>query len=69
MAEEDEDYQELSNEQKKEIAKWFLLNSPAGEIKYVAKGLSLSSCILCVYVCTHRRFCINVSMFVCARGM
>ncbi|XP_021899042.1 F-actin-capping protein subunit alpha [Carica papaya] len=39
MAEEDEDYQELSNEQKKEIAKWFLLNSPAGEIKYVAKDL------------------------------
>jgi sensor domain CHASE-containing protein len=36
---------ELSGKQKKEIAKWFLLNSPAGEIQYVAKGnapLSLS---------------------------
>ncbi|KAF5740039.1 hypothetical protein HS088_TW11G00102 [Tripterygium wilfordii] len=30
---------ELSDEQKKEIAKWFLLNSPAGEIQYVAKDL------------------------------
>ncbi|KAF8401480.1 hypothetical protein HHK36_012420 [Tetracentron sinense] len=30
---------ELSENQKKEIAKWFLLNSPAGEIQYVAKDL------------------------------
>lgn len=30
---------EMSDEQKKEIAKWFLLNSPAGEIQYVAKGV------------------------------
>ncbi|RVW83133.1 F-actin-capping protein subunit alpha [Vitis vinifera] len=30
---------EMSDEQKKEIAKWFLLNSPAGEIQYVAKDL------------------------------
>lgn len=30
---------ELSPKQKKEIAKWFLLNSPAGEIQYVAKGV------------------------------
>ncbi|KAJ8772034.1 hypothetical protein K2173_027211 [Erythroxylum novogranatense] len=30
---------ELSEKQKKEIAKWFLLNSPAGEIQYVAKDL------------------------------
>lgn len=29
---------ELSVEQKVEIAKWFLLNSPAGEIQYVSKG-------------------------------
>lgn len=29
---------DLSDEQKVEIAKWFLLNSPAGEIQYVAKG-------------------------------
>lgn len=29
---------ELSNKQKKEIAKWFFLNAPAGEIQYVAKG-------------------------------
>uniref|UniRef100_A0A2N9EMI5 F-actin-capping protein subunit alpha n=1 Tax=Fagus sylvatica TaxID=28930 RepID=A0A2N9EMI5_FAGSY len=30
---------ELSNKQKKEIAKWFLLNSPVGEIQYVAKDV------------------------------
>ncbi|OMP03291.1 WASH complex, F-actin capping protein, alpha subunit [Corchorus olitorius] len=36
MAEEET---ELSDEQKKEIAKWFLLNAPAGEIQYVAKDL------------------------------
>ncbi|KAL8130482.1 hypothetical protein V2J09_019637 [Rumex salicifolius] len=30
---------ELSDKQKKEIAKWFLLNAPAGEIKYVAKDI------------------------------
>ena len=40
---------ELSEKQKKEIAKWFFLNAPAGEIQYVAKGnaslsLSLSLC-------------------------
>ncbi|KAJ0079378.1 hypothetical protein Patl1_22504 [Pistacia atlantica] len=35
MAEESE----LSHKQKKEIAKWFLLNAPAGEIQYVAKDL------------------------------
>lgn len=37
MAEEEP---ELSEEQKKDIAKWFLLNSPAGEIQYVAKDLN-----------------------------
>ncbi|GLT90226.1 hypothetical protein SLE2022_081700 [Rubroshorea leprosula] len=36
MAEEEP---ELNGEQKKDIAKWFLLNSPAGEIQYVAKDL------------------------------
>nr|GMD10768.1 F-actin-capping protein subunit alpha [Ipomoea batatas] len=30
---------ELSVEQKVEIAKWFLLNSPAGEIQYVSKDI------------------------------
>ena len=35
MAEEET---ELSEKQKNEIAKWFLLNAPAGEIQYVAKG-------------------------------
>ncbi|KAG6646641.1 hypothetical protein CIPAW_07G021500 [Carya illinoinensis] len=30
---------ELSDKQKKEIAKWFLLNSPAGEIQYVSKDV------------------------------
>ncbi|KAJ8752507.1 hypothetical protein K2173_004795 [Erythroxylum novogranatense] len=34
-----DDERELSQKQKKEIAKWFLLNSPAGEIQYVAKDL------------------------------
>ncbi|XP_043708083.1 F-actin-capping protein subunit alpha [Telopea speciosissima] len=35
----DEESQELSEKQKKEIAKWFLVNSPAGEIQYVAKDI------------------------------
>ncbi|KAJ4968230.1 hypothetical protein NE237_014931 [Protea cynaroides] len=35
----DEESQELSDKQKKEIAKWFLVNSPAGEIQYVAKDV------------------------------
>lgn len=40
MADEEETPEsELSDEQKIEIAKWFLLNSPPGEILYVAKGL------------------------------
>ncbi|XP_052207353.1 F-actin-capping protein subunit alpha-like [Diospyros lotus] len=30
---------ELTEKQKKDIAKWFLLNSPAGEIQYVAKDV------------------------------
>ncbi|CAI0551162.1 unnamed protein product [Linum tenue] len=30
---------ELGDEQKKEIAKWFLLNAPSGEIQYIAKDL------------------------------
>ena len=45
MLEEDEDFLEsetqLTDDQKIEIAKWFLLNAPAGEIQYVAKGLLL----------------------------
>lgn len=39
MADEEEE-SELSDKQKVEIAKWFLLNSPPGEIQYVAKGSS-----------------------------
>nr|VDC92638.1 unnamed protein product [Brassica oleracea] len=41
MADEKDELQEteLSYDQKKEIAKWFLLNAPAGEINYVAKDL------------------------------
>lgn len=42
MAEEEEE-SELSDKQKVEIAKWFLLNSPPGEIQYVAKGPPLLS--------------------------
>lgn len=38
MAEEEEE-SELSEKQKVEIAKWFLLNSPPGEIQYVAKDV------------------------------
>nr|AFK41951.1 unknown [Lotus japonicus] len=38
MAEEEEE-SELSGKQKVEIAKWFLLNSPPGEIQYVAKDV------------------------------
>lgn len=29
---------EVGEKEKKEIAKWFLTNAPAGEIQYVAKG-------------------------------
>lgn len=42
MAEGEDDIHlvsELSEKQKREIAKWFLLNSPAGEIQYVAKDV------------------------------
>ncbi|KAL5566371.1 hypothetical protein UlMin_029535 [Ulmus minor] len=35
----DEEEVELDETQKKEIAKWFLLNSPPGEIQYVAKDV------------------------------
>lgn len=45
MSEEDESdavSPTISYQEKKEIAKWFLLNAPAGEIKYVAKGRRLS---------------------------
>ncbi|RYR02203.1 hypothetical protein Ahy_B06g081015 isoform A [Arachis hypogaea] len=38
MADEEEE-SELSDKQKVEIAKWFLLNSPPGEIQYVAKDV------------------------------
>lgn len=40
MADEEDELPEteLSYDQRKEIAKWFLLNAPAGEINYVAKG-------------------------------
>ncbi|CAJ1960802.1 unnamed protein product [Sphenostylis stenocarpa] len=38
MAEEEEE-SELSDKHKVEIAKWFLLNSPPGEIQYVAKDV------------------------------
>ncbi|XP_065852754.1 F-actin-capping protein subunit alpha [Euphorbia lathyris] len=48
MAEEEE-YQELSDKQKKEIAKWFFLNAPAGEIEYVAKDLRSVLDDECVY--------------------
>ena len=45
MLEEDEDFLEsetqLTDDQKIEIAKWFLLNAPVGEIQYVAKMLEL----------------------------
>ncbi|XP_076960825.1 F-actin-capping protein subunit alpha-like [Bidens hawaiensis] len=43
MADADENNEEivLTDDQKLDIAKWFLLNSPAGEIQYVAEDLSL----------------------------
>lgn len=56
------DGEQLGDKQRKEIAKWFLLNSPAGEIQYVAKGPFLCApsmlgremlcCLLCI--CTRR---------------
>lgn len=39
MSDEESEGSELSEKQKIEIARWFLLNSPAGEIQYVAKDL------------------------------
>ncbi|KAL4202785.1 hypothetical protein AMTRI_Chr02g222910 [Amborella trichopoda] len=40
MAEQKEsEPEELSKKQRKEIAKWFLINSPPGEIQYVAKDV------------------------------
>lgn len=39
MSDDDATETELSYNQKLEIAKWFLLNSPAGEIQYVAKDI------------------------------
>lgn len=38
MSDEDETASQLTDKQKIEITKWFLLNSPAGEIQYLAKG-------------------------------
>lgn len=38
MSDEEETTSQLTDNQQIEIAKWFLLNSPAGEIQYVAKG-------------------------------
>ncbi|CAO2836729.1 unnamed protein product [Amaranthus hypochondriacus] len=39
MAEDSSEADQLSDKQKIEIAKWFLLNAPAGEIQYVSKDL------------------------------
>ncbi|KMZ60860.1 F-actin-capping protein subunit alpha [Zostera marina] len=41
MAEEDEtdEPEALGNDQKKEIANWFLTNAPSGEIQYIAKDV------------------------------
>lgn len=38
MSDQEEAASELTDKQKIEIAKWFLLNSPPGEIQYVSKG-------------------------------
>lgn len=42
----DEEEAELSEKQKIDIAKWFLLNSPPGEIQFVAKGIKFLSLLL-----------------------
>lgn len=56
----DEEETEISVEQKTEIAKWFLLNSPPGEIQYVAKGLSLFfSLYICMCMYLQRHFFIH----------
>lgn len=55
MSDEEEAASQLTDKQKIEIAKWFLLNSPAGEIQYVAKGNPTYSLICtcgCTNVCT-----------------
>lgn len=60
----DEEEAELSETQKKEIAKWFLLNSPPGEIQYVAKGN------LSLYIYIYSLICIlNFVFFFCLVSM
>lgn len=39
MSDQEETASELTDKQKIEIAKWFLLNSPPGEIQYVSKDI------------------------------
>lgn len=57
---EEEEEEESSNEiamtddQKIDIAKWFLLNSPPGEIQYVVKGPSF---LLLFFSFSHWIFC------------
>lgn len=47
--EEDDTASQLTDKQKIDIAKWFLLNSPAGEIQYIAKGKIWNRCAcMCV---------------------
>lgn len=63
--EEDESPEtELSYDQKKEIAKWFLLNAPAGEINYVAKGTPLIHIYTEAYV-----FLIALRCGICMRKL
>ena len=45
----DEEETQPTDDQKIEIAKWFLLNAPAGEIQYIAKG-NLRSMLMHVYI-------------------
>lgn len=49
MSDDEATETELSYNQKLEIAKWFLLNSPAGEIQYVAKDIKAVLKDDCVY--------------------
>lgn len=75
MLEEEEDSleseTELTDEQKIEIAKWFLLNSPAGEIQYVAKGHFLLFLLFCLWFFSFEGFfvieIVTALVFVCDR--
>lgn len=62
MADDDARESDLGDDEKKEIAKWFLVNSPAGEINYVAKGTSFFLFLFWYFHCSYWFW---IALFVC----